>query len=93
MRRTWSCLALALALIAGIVVTAAEQVQTVHESRSLFREYEALKREEDRLLDDWSALKIELGRLTNPAGIDRQARQELGFVEPGARIHYVEVSP
>ena len=93
MRRAWAALALVLALMAGIVATAAEQVRTVHESRSLFRELEALKREEDRLLDDWSALKIELGRLTNPAGIDRQARQELGFVEPGERIRFVEVRP
>lgn len=91
MKRGWAALALATLLVTGIVGTAVALVRSTHESRSLFRELEELKREEDRLLDDWSALTIELGLLANPAGIDRLARQELGLVEPGDRTRFVGI--
>ena len=84
---------MALVLIAGIVATGVALVETTHQSRSLFRELEALKREQDRLLDDWSALTIEVSTLADPARIDAEARQSLGLVEPDARIEFVEVGP
>lgn len=81
------------ALVSGIVVTSFSLVATTHESRQLFRELQALEREQDRLQDDWSALVLEVGTLEGHAEIDAFVRRELGMSEPGDRIRFVGVSP
>ena len=83
---------LALLLLAGIVATGAALVTTTHESRLLFRELEALRREHDRMRGEWSALQLEVSTLAAPSAIDEFARTELGMVDPGQRLQYVEVS-
>ena len=81
---------LAVGLVAGIVGTGITLVATIHESRSLFQELEALKREQDRLDDDWSALQLEVGTLAGHARIEEIARKELGFIEPDERLVFVK---
>lgn len=80
----------AAVLAAGIVATGVALVETKRESRALFGELEALRREEDRLLGEWSALQLEVGTLARHDRIDTLARDELGMVDPGPRVHYVE---
>ncbi|HEY5666957.1 MAG TPA: cell division protein FtsL [Gammaproteobacteria bacterium] len=82
---------LVVVLTAGIVATGVELVTTEHESRRLFQELEALRREQDRLHDDWTALRLEVSTLAGHAEIDRVARDELGLVEPEQRQVYLEV--
>lgn len=91
MRRIPAVIVLLVALLAAIVGTGAAMVRTTHESRSLFRELEALRLEQDRLRGDWSALQIEVGTLAGHARIDGFARRELGMTEPGENMRYVEV--
>ena len=85
-------LIVAAVLIAAIVATGFALIATTHESRLLFREGEALRREQDRLQDDWSALVLEVGTLSGHAEIDARARNELGMQEPGDAIRFVEVT-
>lgn len=92
MKRFPAMILLAVLLLAGIVATGAELVLTTHESRTLFRELEALRREQDRMRGEWSALQLEVSTLTAPSAIDEFARRELGMVDPGQRLQYVEVS-
>ena len=80
-------------LVASIVLTAFSLVATTHESRLLFREREALRREQDRLQDDWTVLVLEVGTLSGHARIDELARDELGMIEPGDSIRFVGVAP
>jgi cell division protein FtsL len=89
MKRAVTEFVLVAILLAGIVGTSAALVTTTHESRTLFIELEALKREEDRLQDDWSALWIEVGTEARHARIDEFARRELGMVEPGERLQFL----
>ena len=93
MRRLPGSILLAAALVGAIVATGALLVRTTHESRSLFRELESLRREQDRLRGEWSALHIELFSLAEHARIDKFARGNLGMVEPGRDLRYVEVRP
>jgi cell division protein FtsL len=92
MKRFPTGLVLAALLLAGIVATGALLVTTTHESRSVFRELEALRREQDRMRGEWSALQLEVSTLAAPSAIDNFARQDLGMVDPGQRLQYVEVS-
>ena len=82
-------LALAAALLAGIVTTGVALVVSKNDSRLKFQELELLKSEQDRLLGDWSALELEVHTLGSPSEIDTFARQELGMVEPDAQLEYV----
>lgn len=84
---------LAVVLLGGVIGTGIALVTTTHESRRLFQELESLRREQDRLQDDWSALRLEVSTLAGHAEIDRIAREELGLVEPGSNQVYVEVVP
>ena len=78
-------------LVSGIVATGVELVTTEHESRRLFQELEALRREQDRLHDDWTALRLEASTLAGHAEIDRLAREQLGLIEPEQHQVYLEV--
>jgi cell division protein FtsL len=77
-------------LLVAIVATGVTKLTTVHESRRLFQEFEELKREQDRLLDDWSRWQIEQGRLASHARVDMIAREDLGLVEPDEQRVFVE---
>jgi cell division protein FtsL len=90
MSRTVAQAAIAIVLVAGIVATGIALVTTTHESRALFQELEALRREQDRLQGDWSALQLEVSTLAGYARIDALAREKLGMVDPDQRLHYVE---
>lgn len=92
MKRPPVTVLMALLLLAGIVATGAALVTTTHASRILFRELEALRREHDEMLGEWSALQLEVSTLAAPSRIDDIARRELGMVDPGQRLQYVEVS-
>jgi cell division protein FtsL len=92
MKRFPVAVVLALLLLAGIVATGAALVTTTHKSRLLFRELEALRREQDRLRGEWSALQLEVSTLTAPSTIDDRARRELGMIDPDQRLQYVEVA-
>lgn len=85
-------IALAVVLLGGIISTGITLVSTTHESRQLFRELELLRREQDRLRDEWSALTLEVSHLAGHARIDEIARDELGLVEPDDGRLYVEVA-
>lgn len=82
--------ALAVILVAGVVGTGITLVATIHESRSLFQELEALKREQDRLDDDWSALQLEVSTLAGHARIEEIARNDLGLIEPDEHRIFIE---
>lgn len=84
-------LACAIALLAGVVGTGVALVITEHDSRRMFQELEELRREQDRLQDDWSALRIEVSSLAGHARIDRIAREELGFVDPDTTVESAEI--
>jgi len=77
-------------LLAGNVASGIALVVTTQESRRLFQELEALRSEQDRLQDDWSALSIEVGRLAGHARIDQIAREDMGFVDPPPAGLYTE---
>ena len=93
MKREFAEIAAAVLLVAGIVGTGIALVTTKHQSRLLFQELESLRGEHDRLLDDWSALQLEVSTLGAHAKIDRIAREELGMVEPRANWLYPESEP
>jgi cell division protein FtsL len=93
MKRETVEVALAAMLVAGIVGTGIQMVTTKHQSRLLFQELESLRGEHDRLLDDWSALQLEVSTLGAHATIDRIAREQLGMVEPSAQWLYPEPAP
>jgi cell division protein FtsL len=92
MKRQAVALGIALLLLAGIVASGALLVTTTHESRSLFRELEALRREQDRMRGEWSALQLEVSTLAAPSRIDELARREFGMIDPGPDLQYVEVA-
>jgi cell division protein FtsL len=92
-RRALTEIALAGVLIAGVVGTGIALVSTKHQSRILFQELESLRGEHDRLLDDWSALQLEVSTLGAHAKIDEIARNELGLVDPEPHWLYPESAP
>ena len=92
MKRFPATVAFLLVLLTAIVGTGAALVTTTHESRVLFRELEALRRENDRMRGEWSALQIEVSTLAAPSTIDDFARRELGMIDTDRELQYIEVS-
>lgn len=90
MKRINAEMTFAVILVAGVVATGITLVATIHESRSLFQEHEALKREQDQLDDDWSALQLEASTLAGHARIEGIARNEIGLIEPDERRVFVK---
>ena len=83
----------AIVLLAGIVSSGIALVTTAHESRRLFGELELLRREQDRLRNEWSALTLEVSTLAGHARIDTIAREQLGLIDADEHRLYVEVVP
>jgi cell division protein FtsL len=88
-RSSIAMLALLGVLVAANIGTGTALVITTQKSRALFQERELLRREEDRLRGDWSALQIEVTSLASHSEIDRTAHDELGMIEPDSRLQYV----
>jgi len=86
-------LLLAIGLAACVAVSAVWTVLTEHESRRLFVELEALKREQDRLQSDWWRLQIEESTWATHARIESAARERLGLVEPDPDTIRVVMEP
>ena len=77
-------LGIAAALAVAVVGTGVWVLTTKHESRQLFAELEALKREQDRLQIDWGRLQLEQStRATHPR-IEVLARDRLDLQEIAA---------
>ena len=64
-------------LASGVMLVLAE-----HWSRQLFAENEALKREEERLQDDWGRLQLEQSTWATHARIEALAGEQLELVVP-----------
>ena len=79
---------LSAALIAALVVAAAVVVSGLlivtakYQSRQLFAELEALKREEARLQIDWGRLQLEQSTWATHARIEALASERLELVVP-----------
>ena len=71
-----------LALAALLMFCALAVVYVQHESRSLFVELEALKKEARELEVEWGKLQLEQGTLTSHARVEALASGELGLVTP-----------
>jgi cell division protein FtsL len=93
MNRTVIETAVAVGLLAAVIVTGVALVVSKNDARLMFQELELLKREEDRLVGDWSALRLEVHTLGSHSEIDRFARSELGMGEPDERVEYVVLPP
>ncbi len=71
-----------LVLAALLMLCALAVVHVQHESRSLFIELEALKKEARELEVGWGKLQLEQGTLTSHARVEALAAGELGLVTP-----------
>ena len=82
MSRSGRQLLVALSLAGLVTASAVWAVVTEHESRRMFVELEALKREHDRLQSDWWRLQLEQSTWATHARIESAARERLGLAEP-----------
>ena len=81
----------AIGLASCVGLSAVWAVLTEHESRRLFVELEALKREQDRLQSDWWRLQIEESTWATHARIEQVAADRLSLVRPkSSEIYIVE---
>lgn len=80
---------IAVVLLAAIVASGTALIVTIHESRTLFQEREALKREHDRLRGEWSAYTLEVSFLAGHTEIDKLARERFGMIDPGDRTVFI----
>jgi len=72
----------ALIVAVAVVVSGVAIVMAKHQSRQLFAELEALKREEARLQDDWGRLQLEQSTWATHPRIEALAGQQLELVVP-----------
>lgn len=77
----WQLSLLAL-LFVSIIFVAIKTVVYRHESRTLFMELHQLDKESDRLLAQWSRLKLEQGALLNQVSVEQQAKWDLRMQIP-----------
>ncbi len=75
-------LSLLILLFVSVVFVAIRTVVHRHESRTLFMELQHLEKERDKLVAQWSRLKLEQGTLLNQVSVERQARWDLGMQIP-----------
>lgn len=73
----------ALIVAVAVVVSGVAIVMAKHQSRQLFAELEALKREEARLQDDWGRLQLEQSTWATHPRIEALAGQQIELVVPG----------
>ena len=72
----------ALIVAVAVVVSGVLIVMAKHQSRQLFAELEALKREEARLQDDWGRLQLEQSTWATHPRIEALAGRQLELVVP-----------
>ena len=70
---------------AGLFASALGVVWSIHETRSLFIELQALNAERDRLDIEWSQLKIEQSAWATHGRVEQTARTGLNMVIPTAQ--------
>lgn len=70
---------------AGLFASALGVVWSIHETRSLFIELQALNAERDRLDIEWSQLKIEQSAWATHGRVEQTARSGLKMVIPTAQ--------
>lgn len=75
-------LPLLVILFVSVVFVAIKTVVHRHHSRSMFMELQALEKQRDKLVAQWSRLKLEQGTLLNQVRVERQARRNLGMQMP-----------
>jgi len=71
-----------LLLFVLVIVVAVKTVVNRHHSRTLFMELQSLEKQRDKLVAQWSRLKLEQGTLLNQVRVERQARRDLGMQIP-----------
>ncbi len=71
-----------LLLFVLVIVVAVKTVVNRHQSRTLFMELQSLEKQRDKLVAQWSRLKLEQGTLLNQVRVERQARRDLGMQIP-----------
>ena len=70
------------ALALAVLVSSLASVYGKHKSRKLFVELQTLVAERDRLEMDWGRLQIEQSTQSNPARVERLARERLAMRTP-----------
>ena len=71
-------------LVVLIFGSALQLVMLRHQSKSLFTELRALKKQEDELERTWSQLLIEQGTQNAHGRVEKLAREKLGMTVPAA---------
>jgi len=71
-----------LLLFVLVIFVAVKTVVNRHQSRTLFMELQSLEKQRDKLVAQWSRLKLEQGTLLNQVRVERQARRDLGMKMP-----------
>jgi cell division protein FtsL len=79
--KTWQ-LPLLLLLYVAVIFVAIKVVMNRHEARILYGDLQSLEKEHDRLIAQWSRLKLEEGTLFNQVVVERRAKQELNMIIP-----------
>ena len=69
-------------LAVAVLVSSLASVYAKHKSRKLFVELQTLVAERDRLEMDWGRLQIEQSTQSNPARVERLARERLAMRTP-----------
>ncbi|HHL18102.1 MAG TPA: cell division protein FtsL [Thiothrix sp.] len=79
--KTWQ-LPLLLLLYVAVIFVAIKVVMNRHEARTLYGDLQSLEKEHNRLIAQWSRLKLEEGTLFNQVVVERRAKQELNMIIP-----------
>ena len=75
-------LPLLLVLFVLVVFVSVKTIEHRHVSRTSFVQLQLLEKERDKLLAQWSRLKLEQGTVLNQIYVEKQARQVLGMEVP-----------
>ncbi len=82
MKLPFGVLLAALIVAAAFFVSGVRLVTATHQSRQLFAELEALKREEARLQIDWGRLQLEQSTWATHPRVEALAGEQLELVVP-----------
>lgn len=86
-------LGLILSLAVAVVGSSVWVIESKHESRQLFVEFEALNRERDRLQIDWGRLQLEQSTWATHPRIESLAQERLNLSSPLADDVIVVAEP
>ena len=71
-----------LVLFVSVIFVAIKTIEYRHVSRTSFIQLQMLEKERDRLLAQWSRLRLEQGTVLDQIYVEKQARQRLGMKMP-----------